>query len=81
MATKKVKEALRLPSEHQIDEKVMVFLLPEGHESFPGFTGIVTGVHFFSGKVKYDLEIRFYGDVSTRIYNIDSVLIQKRKAA
>lgn len=66
-----------LPSAHQYGTKVKVFLMPEGEESFPGFTGVVTGVHFYRGKVKYDVEIKFYGEMSTRIYNVDSVLVHK----
>lgn len=64
-------------SKYKHGDKVKVFLMPEGEESFPGFTGRITGVHFFSGKVKYDLELKFYGDFSTRIYNIDEVLVSK----
>lgn len=65
----------KLPSAHQVNDRVRVFLMPEGEESFPGFTAYIKGVHFYKGKVKYDLEIRFYGDMATRIYNIDSVLV------
>lgn len=50
--------------------------MPEGEETFPGFTAEVKGVHFYRGKVKYDLEIKFAGDMATRIYNIDSVLVR-----
>lgn len=64
-----------LISKYKHGDKVKVFLMPEGEQSFPGFTAHVVGVHFFLGKVKYDLEIRFAGEFSTRIYNIDSVLV------
>jgi len=66
----------KYPSRYALDEKVKVFLMPEGAEDFPGFTGIITAIHFTNGKVKYDVEIKFYGDHSTRIYNLDSILIQ-----
>jgi hypothetical protein len=57
-------------------DKVKVFLMPEAYSEFPGLVAHVTGVHFFLGKVKYDLELRFAGEFSTRIYNIDSILVQ-----
>lgn len=56
-------------------DKVKVFLMPEGEESFPGFTGKIIAVHNYVGKIKYDVEIRFAGEFSTRIYNIDEVLV------
>lgn len=64
-----------LPSRFVHGDRVKVFLMPEGVHDFPGFTAYVTGVHFYLGKVKYDLEMRFAGDFATRIYNIDSVLV------
>jgi hypothetical protein len=63
-------------SRYEIGEKVKLFLMPEGEETFPGINARVTAVHFTTGKVKYDLEIKFYGDYSTRLYNIDSVLVK-----
>lgn len=65
------------PSQHQVGDKVKVFLMPEGEESFPGFSANVLAVHFYNEKVKYDLEMKFYGDWSSRIYNVDSILISK----
>jgi hypothetical protein len=35
----------------------------------------VNGVHFFSGKVKYDLEVEIPDEVTTRIYNVDSCFV------
>lgn len=64
------------PSRYEIGEPVKLFLMPEGEETFPGLNAKVTAVHFTSGKVKYDLEIKFYGDYSTRIYNVDSILVK-----
>jgi len=63
------------PSRYEIGERVKVCILPEGEESFPGFPAKITGVHFFTGKVKYDLEVRFHGDFVSRIYNVDSILV------
>lgn len=70
------KEHTNYPSRYSIGEKVKIFLMPEGAESFPGFTGFITAVHFTAGKVRYDVEIKFYGEHSTRIYNLDSVLVR-----
>lgn len=64
------------PSRYELGEKVKIFIMPEGEETFPGFTGIITAVHFTQSKVKYDVEIKFYGDYSTRIYNLDSILVK-----
>lgn len=63
------------PSRYAIGDKVKVFLMPEGEESFPGFNATVKAVHFTNSKVKYDLEIKFSGDWTTRVYNIDSILV------
>ena len=56
-------------------DKVKVFLMPEGEDSFPGFTGSILVVHNYVGKIKYDIELRFAGGFSTRVYNIDEVLV------
>lgn len=79
--TKRKKEVLRLPSQHQIGDQVHLCLMPEDEDikTFPALTADVLAVHFYTGKVKYDLEIRFYGDYSTRIYNIDSLFVLKYK--
>ncbi len=66
---------VQYPSRYAIGEKVKVFLMPEGEENFPGFNATITAVHFTNSKVKYDLEIRFYGDWTTRVYNVDSLLV------
>lgn len=39
------------------------------------FDAFVKGVHFYPGKVKYDLEIRFNDGTATRIYNVDSAFL------
>jgi len=70
------KEQLELLSRWKHGDAVKVFLMPEGEDNFPGFTAHITGVHFYLGKVKYDLEIKFAGEFSTRIYNVDSILVQ-----
>lgn len=60
-------------------DKVKVFLMPEGEDQFPGFNARILTVHHHVGKTKYDLEIRFAGDFSTRIYNVDETLISSAK--
>ncbi len=64
-------------SRYKNGDGVKLCLMPEGNRTndFPGLTALVRGVHFFSGKVKYDLELRFYGDYSTRIYNVDELFV------
>ncbi len=64
------------PSRHNIGDMVKVFLMPHGEDTFPGFTGKIIAVHFTNSKVKYDVELIFAGDFTSRIYNIDSVLVQ-----
>lgn len=64
------------PSRYGIGEKVKVCLLPEGEESFPCIPAVVVAVHFTNSKVKYDLELKFYGEHATRIYNVDSILVK-----
>jgi hypothetical protein len=64
------------PSRYEIGEKVKLFLMPEGEESFPGINARIIAVHFTTGKVKYDVEIKFHGEHTTRLYNIDSILVQ-----
>lgn len=63
------------PSLYKQGDKVKVFLMPEGEGEFPGFPATVTGIHFFTGKVKYDLELNFAGGWTSRIYNVDSILV------
>lgn len=63
------------PSRYAIGDKVKLFLMPEGEESFPGINAEITAVHFTISKVKYDVEVRFHGDYTTRLYNIDSILV------
>lgn len=64
------------PSRYKIGEKVKLFIMPEGVDTFSGFPATITAVHFTESKVKYDLEIEFYGDYTTRVYNIDSILVK-----
>jgi hypothetical protein len=67
-----------LPSAYQVDQVVSVSFIKGGD----AITATVRGVHFYRGKVKYDLGL-WLGDGSiddpeteTRIYNIDSIYVK-----
>jgi hypothetical protein len=68
------------PSKHQIGDQVK-FLIAQ--EDLPGsyraccLIATVKSVHFYAGKVKYDLELPIAGESPTRIYNIDSCFVVK----
>lgn len=68
-------EKEEIQSRWYIDDRVRVFLMPEDQSTFPGLLGVVRGVHFFSGKTKYDVELEFSGGWKSRVYNVDSVLV------
>lgn len=40
-----------------------------------GIRARIHGIHFFPGKIKYDLDLSFTGGANTRIYNIDSIFV------
>jgi len=68
---------MTLPSLHQIGHYVNLRLPQQGiteHE-LQVIMAEVTGVHFYPGKVKYDLMIRLSVGDSTRIYNVDSCYV------
>jgi hypothetical protein len=63
-----------LPSENQIDDEVFFNLWSAT------VVGKIKAVHFYSGKVKYDLDVfPEKGGDTTRIYNIDSIFVSKTK--
>lgn len=70
-----LKKADQIPSQHQIGDMVK-FLINQnfGDNPYP-FTAEVKAVHFYAGKVKYDLEIPIVDESPTRIYNIDSCFV------
>ncbi len=68
---------IELPSQYQMFDRVKVFLMPEGEDSFPGISGKIIGIHFYPGKIKYDIELLFSGDFTSRVYNVDSILVTK----
>lgn len=67
---------LTLPSAHQIDDSVWFNLWSTSVPSD------VVGIHFYAGKVKYDLQLNMLtsnedGEATTRIYNVDSAFVSK----
>lgn len=80
----------RTPAQHQYGDSVIVFRILNSSEDKPGeifaegIKGEITGTHFYPGKVKYDIELRWHNKmpdsarpVTTRIYNVDSVFVEK----
>lgn len=79
-------EKIVLPSRFQPDDAVTVDFTQDRK-----FTGVVTGVHFYKSKVKYDVDLVItnfvHGDpetgnpeettIRTRIYNVDSAFVFK----
>lgn len=61
--------SLTLPSQYQIGDNCFVTIFSAK------LIGEVTAVHFYTGKVKYDLEVLAGVGLKTRIYNIDSVFV------
>jgi hypothetical protein len=73
------KEVNELPSRFQIDDMVFFSINQkvEGTSYFASsLKARVIGIHFYPGKVKYDLEIPIYDESATRIYNIDSCFVE-----
>lgn len=65
-------KVILLPSQHQINDRIIMQI---GKECVP-IDGNVRCVHFYEGKVKYDLEL--LTDVITRVYNVDSLFVLPR---
>jgi hypothetical protein len=68
------------PTKHQLGDEVQLCLIPKSAkclEFFPGIPCTVHAVHITPGKVRYDLDLEFYGEYGTRVYNIDSVFVLK----
>lgn len=68
---------MTLPSLHQIGDKVIFSIAQRLGEKPYSFIVEIKAVHFYPGKVKYDIEIPIAGEVPTRIYNIDSCFVKK----
>lgn len=73
-----IEKGVTLPSQFQVNDKVE-FIIQGKNSNFGNFDAIVKGVHFYNGKVKYDLELIFAKDDVTRIYNIDSCFVEPVK--
>lgn len=66
-------DILKLPSAFQHEQNVSItFFFPECR-----IFGIIKGVHFYGGKVKYDIELQGNEGSTTRIYNVDSAFVGK----
>lgn len=64
-------QPIELPSAFQVKQVVLLAF----RVGDPALTATVCGVHFYIGKVKYDLTIWLDDDQETRIYNVDSVFV------
>lgn len=73
------RELNTIPSQHSPEDEIE-FRIPATN-GMAVMLGTVVGVHFYVGKVKYDLELHLkVGDeeMATRIYNVDSVFVEPR---
>lgn len=64
-------ETIKLPSQHQIGDNVWLSLWSAR------IVSEVHAVHFYTGKVKYDLTVFGENGLQTRVYNVDSVFVTK----
>jgi len=65
-----------LPSRFQVGDKVIFEARPDDHDiPYIGLPAEILAVHFYSGKVKYDVDLIFAEGKRTRIYNVDSIVI------
>lgn len=62
---------IQLPSALQIGDECIVTFFYESAKLHGG----VHGVHFYEGKVKYDITLRGSENMETRIYNVDSAFV------
>jgi len=74
---------IKLPSQHQIGDKAVFSINQKGLEGDADYevcnmTATILAVHFYEGKVKYDLEIPIAEEPPTRLYNIDSCFVLKK---
>lgn len=61
----------QLPSGHQMEDRIWVCLWSTR------FGGQIDGVHFYHGKVKYDVKVFGENGDYTKMYNVDSAFISK----
>lgn len=62
---------IKLPSAFTISDAVIVSFWND----LPKLRGLIHGVHFYEGKVKYDITVLGPDDMETRIYNVDSAFV------
>lgn len=74
-------DTLLLPSKFQHGDRAVFCCMPDDPSvtSFPGIPCEIIGIHFYPGKVKYDLDLLFVEGQRSRIYNVDSVLVVAEK--
>jgi hypothetical protein len=68
-----------LPSRWQHGDQVLLCLLLKPDETFnyeAAIPATIHAAHFYTGKVKYDLDITLSENFGTRVYNIDSVFVE-----
>lgn len=76
---KELDRPLYNPTDFSHGDKVKVFLMPEGEDSFPGFTAYIVAKHEYVNKKKYDVDLKFDGGLTSRIHNVDEILITRFK--
>lgn len=62
----------KLPSQFQEGDPARFMIKPEGADELFFCPCHILAVHFYPGKVKYDLELHLADNTNTRVYNIDS---------
>lgn len=67
-------DATKLPSQFQIGDTAW-FTFDYENDKGAGAKCEILCVHYYPGKVKYDLEIELSDGSKTRIYNIDSIFV------
>lgn len=69
-------EDIPLSARHKFGDMVRFLIPMQSNFETVDVTAYIKGVHFFPGKVKYDLEVSgLYG--KTKLYNVDSALVRK----
>jgi len=67
----------QLPSKFQHGDMVrfLASVKITGVDSYASIPAEILGIHFYPGKVKYDIEVQLGDDLKSRIYNVDSALV------
>jgi hypothetical protein len=74
-----IRKVIELPSRHQVGDKVKFSINQKGSDVdyvVHSFDAEIKAVHFYTPKVKYDIEIPIEGESPTRIYNVDSFFVE-----